>query len=416
MKRILLLAPATTYRAGAFLKAAHALRVDVVHGSDGPNLLSAMLPSRIVELDFRNADLSADRAAAFAKLNPIDAIVAVDDTTTVLGARVAAELGLTANPVSAVRATRDKALMRRLLAGYEAGDVAGGETPWFQTVSIDDNPRERFERVSYPIVMKPTLLSASRGVIRANSLDESISAFHRIRRILAAPNVAGCGGASDQILVEEFVPGIEVAVEALLWGGKLELLALFDKPDPLDGPFFEETIYVTPSSLPGPVQSAIALQTEREARRLGLREGPVHAELRLSPRGPVIIEIASRSIGGLCSQMLRFGAGMSLEEVILRQALHLSLPTLDRERGAEGVMMIPIPREGTLVAVRGREQALAVPGISDVIISIRVGERVVPLPEGSRYLGFIFARAETPDRAVALLREAHGRLAFDIVP
>jgi hypothetical protein len=192
------------------------------------------------------------------------------------------------------------------------------------------------------------------------------------------------------------------------------VLALFDKPDPLDGPYFEETIYVTPSRLPADVQLAIAAETRWAARALGLEEGPVHAELRVNDEGPWMVEVAARTIGGLCSRTLRFGAGLSLEELVVRHALGIDLDSLERERQPAGVMMIPIPRAGVLRAVRGREAALAVPGIEEMTISAHVGQELVPLPEGSRYLGFLLARADSPEAVEDALRAAHRALEFDV--
>jgi biotin carboxylase len=252
-------------------------------------------------------------------------------------------------------------------------------------------------------------------VIRANDREEFAAAWRRIEKILEEPEVAAKGGqAASEILVEDFIEGREVALEGLLREGELKVLALFDKPDPLDGPFFEETIYVTPSRLPAEIQERVAQVASHGALALGLRDGPVHAELRVNDAGAWLIEIAARSIGGLCSRTLRFGTGMSLEEVILRHALRMEMPEPEREKRAAGVMMIPIPRAGTLEEVRGLEEARAVPGIEDVTISMHPGQRVVPLPEGSRYLGFLFSRAESPERAEEALREAHSRLEFVI--
>jgi biotin carboxylase len=216
--------------------------------------------------------------------------------------------------------------------------------------------------------------------------------------------------------VESFVPGAEVALEGLLRGGELEVLALFDKPDPLDGPFFEETLYVTPSRHPAALAAAVVATTARAAAALGLREGPVHAELRLAPSGPVVLEVAARSIGGLCSRTLRFGAGLSLEEVLVAHAMGLPLDALRREARAAGVMMLPIPRRGILHAVGGVEAARAVPGVEDVVVTAPEGREVVPLPEGDSYLGFLFARGETPGAVEAALREGHRRLDLDIRP
>jgi hypothetical protein len=240
-----------------------------------------------------------------------------------------------------------------------------------------------------------------------------------LRGILAEPDAAACGEPSRQFLVEEFIPGYEVALEGLLMNRRLQALAIFDKPDPLDGPFFEETIYVTPSRTPALLQAAITDCAERAAGALGLAEGPIHAELRYNERGPWLIELAARPIGGRCSAVLRFGSGehgarsgVTLEEIILRHALGMPIPSLQRERLAAGVMMIPIPGAGTLQEVRGVGEAKAVPLVEDVQITARLGERLVPFPEGSRYPGFIFARGETPARVERALREAHGRLTF----
>jgi biotin carboxylase len=263
-------------------------------------------------------------------------------------------------------------------------------------------------------VLKPTILAASRGVIRADDEAGFVAAFRRIEAILRTPEVAAHGAEAEQVLVEGFIPGREVALEGLLVDGELTVLALFDKPDPLDGPFFEETLYVTPSRLPAAEQEAIRHVTGWAAVALGLREGPVHAELRVNAAGPWVIELAARSIGGLCSRTLRFGTGMSLEEVILRHALGIELDSLERERQPAGVMMLPIPRGGVLQAVHGQEAAERVPGIEAVTITAHRGQELVPLPEGSRYLGFVFARAETPETVEAALREAHRRLSFDI--
>jgi biotin carboxylase len=261
--------------------------------------------------------------------------------------------------------------------------------------------------MQYPCVLKPIAQSASRGVIRADDRDEFVHAFERIAQMLRED-----GNGQRHLLVESFLPGPEVALEGLLDKGSLRILTIWDKPDPLDGPFFEETIYVTPSRLPDGVQAQIGETTARAAAALGLRHGPIHAEMRLGPGGPWVLEVAARSIGGLCSSVLRFGTGMSLEEIILRHAVGQDVPTFEREGTAAGAMMLPIPRRGLLREVRGKDEALAVPGIEGIEITIPVGQPVVPLPEGDRYLGFVFARAETPAAVEAALREAHRRLGF----
>ena len=216
------------------------------------------------------------------------------------------------------------------------------------------------------------------------------------------------------VLVEDFVSGREVALEGLLQHGELRVLALFDKPDPLDGPFFEETIYVTPSRLPLKTQDMIAACAADAAEALGLREGPIHGEFRVNDRGVWIIEMAARSIGGRCSRTLRFATDLSLEELVLRHAVGMDLPGFERERRAAGVMMVPIPRAGFLIEARGETDALAVPGIEEVTVTAQPGEYLTPLPEATRYLGFIIGRRETPEEVEACLREAHRRLTFVI--
>jgi biotin carboxylase len=298
----------------------------------------------------------------------------------------------------------------------EAFARAGVRSPAFALLAAGDDPEAAARRGPYPCVLKPTVLAASRGVIRADDEAAFVAAFRRIEAILAEPDVSGLGEGSDQILVEDFVPGREVALEGLLIGGELHVLALFDKPDPLDGPFFEETLYVTPSRLPEAVQADVAAEARWAARALGLSEGPVHAELRVNDAGPWVVEVAGRTIGGLCSRTLRFGTGLTLEELVVRHALGIEPESLERERRPAGVMMLPIPRRGVLRAVRGREAACAVPGVEDVSITAHLGQVLVPLPEGGQYLGFVFARAESPEAVEAALREAHRRLEFELDP
>jgi len=259
-------------------------------------------------------------------------------------------------------------------------------------------------------VVKPIDLSGSRGVIRADDPPSFASAFRRVAAIVRSPELCPPDGEPQRILVEDFIPGREVALEGLLRGGGLEVLAIFDKPDPLDGPFFEETLYVTPSRLPPHERDAVVAAVRGATRALGLSEGPIHAEARLNARGVWVLEVAARSIGGLCSRTLRFGLGVTLEELILRHAVGLPIASLERERAASGVLMLPIRRAGTLREVRGRERAAAVPGIAGVTITIPPGGQLVPLPEGDRYLGFVFARAGTPGEVEGALRAAQACL------
>jgi biotin carboxylase len=412
-QRLLLLIPTRTYRTEDFVDAARSLDVDLVIASDRPNVMAGEFPDHLLTLPFSDPAAAAREMQRYAARRPIDAVVPVDDATTVVASAVGEALGLRVNPLAAAQATRDKRVMRERLAR------AGVPSPSFTVVRVDEDGAAAAARVAYPCVLKPRVLSASRGVIRADDPASFVAAFARIGAILREPDVAALGEGTDTILVEGFVPGREVALEGLLEDGVLRTLALFDKPDPLDGPFFEETLYVTPSRLPAATQAVVADVAARAARALGLTDGAVHCELRLragtaGALEPVVLEIAARSIGGLCGRTLRFGTGLSLEELILRRALGRPVDSLEREQAAAAVMMIPIPRGGVLEEVRGLDAARAVPLIEDVTISLHKGQEVVPLPEGSRYLGFIFSRAAGPAEAEAALREAHRHLHFVI--
>jgi biotin carboxylase len=407
--RVLLLLPTTTYRARDFLEAADRLGVETVVGTDRKQVLEEVTPGRTVALDLRDPEMAAWQIARFAAAHPLDAIIPTDDESAVVAAAASARLGLPHNPPRAARLARRKDLLRRVQ------HTAGLRAPRFQILGTDADPAAIAGGQPYPCVLKPTFLAGSRGVIRADGPAEFAASFRRIADLLSRPEVEEKGGAAArQILVEEFVPGAEVALEGLLVRRRLKTLAIFDKPDPLDGPFFEETIYVTPSRLPDAVQDSLRSETASAARAIGLREGPIHAELRINDRGPWVIDLAARSIGGLCSRALRFGTGLSLEELILMHALGRDVERLERESRPSGVMMIPIPSAGILREVRGLDAARQVTGIADISISATIGRPLVPLPEGSSYLGFIFARADTPAAVEAALREAHRRLTFDI--
>jgi biotin carboxylase len=407
-RRLLLLLPTTTYRTHDFLEAARTLGVEIVCASDEPSTFEAHAPDNLLTLDFADPDAAAARVAALADRRPLAAVVGVDDLTAVAAAAIAERLGLKANGRAAVAAARDKYQMRQCLA------AAGVPVPRYRRIALKDDPFLAARGVAFPCVLKPLTLSASRGVIRANNVDQFVAAFRRITALLARDDVEVSGDAAQFLLAEQYLPGIEVALEGLLMSGTLHTLALFDKPDPLEGPFFEETLYVTPSGLPADTQAAIERATGAACAALGLTEGPVHAELRVNDDGPWLLEVAARSIGGLCSRTLRFGTGMTLEEIILRHALGWPIASLTRERRPAGVMMIPIPRAGHLAGVSGVEAARAVAGVEEVSLTAHVGQELVPLPEGWQYLGFIFARADTPGAVEAALRDAHARLAFDV--
>ena len=340
--------PTTTYRATAFVEAARQIGVDLTVASEQPSTLEAANPAGLLTLDFEQPERAADAVRVFGRQHPVNGVVGVDDRTAIVAAAIATGLGLKGNPVHAAIAASDKYLQRELLA------KAAVPIPRFLMRSLEDDPITIAKSLSYPCVLKPVRLSASRGVIRADNAQSFLSARERLRAILADPETAAaCGDRARQYLIEEFIPGYEVALEGLVVNRRLHVLAIFDKPDPLDGPFFEETIYLTPSSVPAGLQSAIKECADRAVRALGISDGPIHAELRYNERGPWLIELAARPIGGRCSAVLKFGEGgrgkgVSLEEIILRHALAMPIPTLQRERLAAGVMMIPIPGTGTL--------------------------------------------------------------------
>jgi biotin carboxylase len=399
-----------TYRASAFLEAASRMDLTVAVGSEETQVLAHLNPSGNLQVDFHDLEGATDRIVEFASEYPIKAIVSTDDDGVLLAAMASDALGLSHNPLVAVRAARDKYQTRQALAG------AGMRTPKYKRFSVDDDPGEVAKQVSYPCVVKPLALAASRGVMRADDPEQFVVAFQRLVSILKEIEHVDATLVGDQILVEDFIPGVEVAGEGILIDGELLVLAIFDKPDPLDGPYFEETIYVTPSRHSPQVQQEIVAATKQAIAALGLTDGPIHAEMRVNEQGAWILEVAPRSIGGYCSRALRFETDIGLEELILEHSLERPLSSTDPATPASGVMMIPIPKAGILCEVQNVARAQDVPGIEEIRLTIPVGQPVVPLPEGSQYLGFIFSRAENPQDAEAALREAHERLNFVILP
>ncbi len=401
MARVLLLVPARTYRATDFLVAADRLGLDLVVGSDGALPLSNRL---VVRADPGDLEAGVDRLVA--QSGPVDAVVAVDTPMLVLAAAAAARMDLPHNRVEAVRAAADKAEQRRRWA------AAGVAQPAFRVVpagASDDAVQDAAAQVGLPCVVKAVSLSGSQGVLRADDGAAAAAAAGRIRQILC-----DAGRPADEpLLVEAYVPGWELSIDGLLTGGDLTVTAVFDKPDTPQGPTFEETVLVTPSRLPQPILTAALGTAERAAGALGLRYGPIHAELRLDAydrsHRPVMLELAARSIGGLCSRALRFLDGLSLEQLVLSNALgHRVTPR--RLVRSSGVLMLPVERAGVLRAVDGRAEAAATPGITGLTITIPVGEPVHPLPEGDRYLGFLFAEGATHQEVEKALHAARRRL------
>jgi len=404
--RLLLIAPPNSYRTVAYLESARQQGVDVLVASEGKHSLVGEIASGL-HVDLSSPDaldilLDADRD------RPFSGVVATDDTTVELGSRIAQALDLPHNEPQAARNSRYKQLSRQALAD------AGVPVPDFRVVNLCGDVAGQCTGISFPCVVKPLSLSASRGVIRADNREELLSACARVEAILAGEDMSDACLRS-QVLVESFVSGPEVALEGLLYQGELAVLAIFDKPDPLQGPYFEETYYVTPSRHEVALQQQIIATVKAACAGMGLREGPVHAEVRLAGSGCVIIEVASRTIGGECARLLAFGTGHSLEALVIAHAVGNPLAIRPPE-GAAGVLMIPIQRAGILRRIEGITAARAVPFIEDILISIREGYELVPLPEGSSYLGFMFACSATPEQVEAALRAAHDQLTVVVGP
>lgn len=418
MKRVLLLLPTTGYRNSDFLAAAGKLGVEIVAAADYCHRLAPSWGfAPIMALHFDRPGEAADTVLREIS-GTLDAVLAVDDSAVELAAILSERLGLPGNPAEAVRRVRDKLAFRRLLEEREF------PCPEFHHLPAGEDAAKLLPGLEFPVVVKARRLSASRGVIRADDPEALMRAVSWVRAIQTR---ADRDAQALGLVIEDFIPGREYALEGCLQRGELTTLALFDKPDPLDGPYFEETLYITPSRLPQALQNRIHQEVARACRGAGLVTGPVHAEVRINDDGIWLLEVAARSIGGLCARVLDHMLGMSLEELILRQALAEPLPAsltpllpagieAAGEGGAAGVMMIPIPRRGIYRGLAGLAGAQSVPGVSGVAITAEPGQIVAPPPDGASYLGFIFARAASPADAEMALRVAHGRLHFDIRP
>jgi biotin carboxylase len=405
MKRILIVAATTGYQTRMFADGARRLGFEAALATDRCHVLEDPWGDRAIPVRFDDPHAAAE---AIAQAGPFDGIVAVADRPTFIAALAAEKLGLRYNSPESVDAARNKFLARQRF------DAAGLPVPQYFRVPLDRDPAEAAARAMYPCVLKPLGLSASRGVIRADDSAQFAAAFRRIVELLARPEIRAMRDEQNRYLqVESFIEGREFALEGVLTGGHLKTLAVFEKPDPLDGPFFEETIYLTPPRIE---PSDLIAATERAIRALGLTHGPVHAELRYDGHTTWVLEVAARPIGGLCAKTLRFSDGMPLEELLLRHAAGEDISHLELERGASGVMMIPIDREGVYEGVEGLEAARKTPGITGIEITAKLGHALEPPPEGATYLGFIFSRAERPEQVERALRDAHERLRFQMAP
>jgi biotin carboxylase len=418
--RVLLLCTTTGYQTQAFVDAAEKLGLEVVFGTDRCHVLDDPWGDEAIPLRFENAEENTRKIVELARHRPFAAIVQIGDRATETAALASKALGLLNHSPEAAEACRNKYFARGRLRH------AGLKVPDHVRFSLDADPPHLLAmgavKIDVPRVLKPLALSASRGVIRANTPEEFVRAFERIRALLKSPEIGVLREESSNFIqVETYVEGNEVAVEAIVDRGRLRVLAIFDKPDPLTGPFFEETIYVTPSRMAHEVQQRIIETLAKAVAALGLYHGPVHAELRINPAGIWVMEVAARSIGGLCSRALRFEIPLvdkevSLEELLIRLILGLDVSRIYREDAASGVMMIPIPEAGFYQDTQGIDEARSVPGIEDVVITAKESQKLVLLPEGASYLGFIFARGASPEFVENALRRAHEKLHFVISP
>ncbi|MGB6598762.1 MAG: ATP-grasp domain-containing protein [Candidatus Acidiferrum sp.] len=413
MPRLLIFTAKLGYQTRSFDEAARKLGVDLVFVTDRCHQLEDPWGDRAIPVHFESPDAAASAVLQSVRRQNIDGILALGDRPAVAAAYVARGLGILYNHPASVEACRSKLRMREVFR------EAGLHVPWFKSVSLHPAPEPSLLGISYPCVAKPLSLSASQGVVRTNSREEFIAAAARIRRLLESPEILATREPNlDQILVEGYIPGREVAVEGLLTDGKLRILAIFDKPDPLEGPYFEESIYVTPSRLADAQQREIERSAADAVRALGLSHGPIHAEFRVNEDGVWPLEVAPRPIGGLCARALKFAPdaasqSIGLEELLLRHAIGLPGGDWPREQSASGVMMIPVPKSGVLEKIEGEEAARSVPNITGLEITARLHDYIAAWPEGSSYLGFLFASAQTPAEVEDAIRAAHAKLHFN---
>lgn len=406
-RRILLVAPHSSYRISPYLEAARHLGIPLLIISEGEHSLVSEVAEGL-HVDFSDPQGLRDKVLAAASDYEIAAVIGCDDATVETAAQLANTLGLRHNKPGAVQFSRRKDLARMRLR------EVGVAVPAFRVFDRGMESASQLQNIDYPCVLKPVALSGSRGVIRADDEMQLLAAIRRTGAIVDA-EMQLPEDERSLLLIETFVPGPEYALEGMLDNGKLQVLSIFDKPDPLEGPFFEETYYIAPSRAGHAVQQALADCVAEACKAYGLAEGPVHAELRWHDGKPWVMEVAARTIGGQCARLLQLAAGRQLEELVLLQAMGKELPPMQLQGGA-GVLMIPVPRSGLLRRVEGQAQALKVPGVRDLEISVQPGYELRALPEGASYLGFIFAVADTPDQAEQVLREAHAKLKVVTAP
>jgi hypothetical protein len=415
-KRLLLFATKLGYQTRMFNAAAETLGVDLAFITDRCNRLDDPWNDHAIGVHFENPEAAAHSVLQAQRDLPVDGVLALGDRPGPTAAYVARSLGIRHNHPASVEACRNKLRMREVLRD------AGLPFPVFRSVALHPLPEPALLGIAFPCVLKPLSLSASQGVVRANNREEFLAGTVRLKHLLESPEIRATHEPGlDRMLVEDYLPGREVAVEGLITEGEPRILAIIDKPDPLEGPYFEETIYVTPSRLPSHEQQAIQKCFLDSVRAMGLTHGPVHAEFRLNDQGVWPIELAPRPIGGLCAQALRFKISgttetIGLEELLLRHALNLPGASATRESAASGVMMVPVPRSGILERIEGEEEARRVAAITSLEITARLHDYIAAWPEGSSYLGFLFACAADSASVEASLRQAHAKLHFTLTP
>ena len=402
---VILIIPSSSYRTGPFINAVKKLDLKVLIISDKSQVFSGKYPENLIIINFNHWKERSDEISKWAKNNCLKAVIGVDEESIVLAANISNFLNVEHNSVDSVLLTKDKYSMRNELL------KVGVKSPWFKRFSIHESTNNIVNEISFPCVIKPTFLSASRGVLRVNTIKELSDSIKILHELLSLDELRKRGGEqSEWILFEEYIPGKEVAIEGIVSKGKVKILAVFDKPEPLEGPTFEETIIVTPSILTKNIQYSLFETLQIVVKALGIVKGPVHAEARINRNGNYILECASRSIGGLCSKVFEFQGGMSLEELILRSYLGRNIENSKLIANARGVMMMPTEKVGILKEIRGVKDVLAVKGITDIKITVKPDEKLEPLPKGDRYLGFIFAKGNDQEFVIKALKNAWSKI------
>ena len=402
---VVVVASERSYVGGELADAASRLGIDLAFVTDRCHVLDEVWPSETIAVEFRDPEAAAQSAATALSGREVTATLGTDEPTAIVAEVLGRALGVPSSAAGAAARAADKFATREALTHARLAQ------PRFMLHQFG-NP---LPDVTFPAIVKPRCLSASRGVCRVDGRDSLVSVLSRLERVLGDVDLKGrYGDLCQSVLIEEFIAGPEVALDGVLVGGVLSSIAMFDKPRPLDGPYFAESLYVLPSAISDTRRLEAERATALAAQALGLREGPIHAELRLSADGPVVIEIAARSIGGLCGRTLRLASGRSIAEVVLATLCSIKLGMEDIKPA--GVAMLAPPRSGVFFEMRGVGSALAVEGIVEVSITAHPGQRVAVVPDGSDYLGFVFAEGASRANVIASLAAAEARLDADVRP